>query len=452
MGISVRNAGRIHVEDVTDDVTVDSLLYISPQIYRRSENNPLVITFNGKVKSREKLPNKRIPLPGFVVARTDLQLGTANVLEIADTSAIAINVERDSLGGTPYLEFYSAHGGDGRIAIVGDSSKGVMRYQKAIRHQFDSTLVTMKNFGVHTTGPKHEISLYSKTPRLALTNTDANKIMTSVTQAEDTASIVLDVSTATPYLKFYSNQGGDGRIAIVGDSSKGVMRYQRAIRHHFDSTLVAMKNFGVHTIGPRHEISLYSSTPRLGLTDTNVNRVTTSVAQAEDTTSIVLDASTTTPSIITKDNAGRTIFAANSSGNLGIGIGVSPAGRFDVDNDVDGTRDSSFVINTNGGVVVGNPAGGNMGPGTVNAKAVYDDSLQLTDFVFESDYHLASIDSMRAFYERHKHLPTIPGREEWEKGKFAVGNLLNHLWETVEVQARYIAELNERLKKVEALR
>jgi hypothetical protein len=102
------------------------------------------------------------------------------------------------------------------------------------------------------------------------------------------------------------------------------------------------------------------------------------------------------------------------------------------------------------GVVVGSPTGGDKGVGTINATAVYDDNTLLTDFVFEDDYQLLPIDSMTVFYQTHKHLPTIPGRKVWEsEGKFSLGKLANHLWETVEVQAIYINQLNERLKVLE---
>jgi hypothetical protein len=113
-------------------------------------------------------------------------------------------------------------------------------------------------------------------------------------------------------------------------------------------------------------------------------------------------------------------------------------------------RSQSMRLWYDGGFTVGSPTGGSKGAGTINAVAVYDDGTLLTDYVFESDYKLIPIRTMKRFYQRFKHLPTIPGRKEWEKGKFSLGKLVTHLWETVEVQARYIADLEERLSKLEA--
>lgn len=117
-----------------------------------------------------------------------------------------------------------------------------------------------------------------------------------------------------------------------------------------------------------------------------------------------------------------------------------------------------------GGVVVGAPTGGDKGTGTINATAVYDDNVLLTDYVFDkyfdgavrvsdmplhADYNMFSLDQMADYISTNRHLPTIPGRDEWERnGKFSLGVLANHLWETVETQALYVVELNSKIKEV----
>ena len=101
--------------------------------------------------------------------------------------------------------------------------------------------------------------------------------------------------------------------------------------------------------------------------------------------------------------------------------------------------DRRWVVHDDGGLTEDTLT--SQGVGTINAKAVYDDSVLLTDFVFEPDYKLLSIIEMVDFFTRLRRLPTIPGRDEWEKGKFSLGKLANHLWETVETHARYIGQL-----------
>lgn len=101
------------------------------------------------------------------------------------------------------------------------------------------------------------------------------------------------------------------------------------------------------------------------------------------------------------------------------------------------------------GLVVGSPTGGDKGAGTINAVAIYKNGTAL-DIVFEPDYQMATIDEMTAFYTANKHLPTIPTKEVWDSGSTNMGSLTDRLWETVEVQARYISQLNERIKELEA--
>lgn len=116
------------------------------------------------------------------------------------------------------------------------------------------------------------------------------------------------------------------------------------------------------------------------------------------------------------------------------------------------TRSNGVITipTTSGGLVVGSPTGLAKGAGTINAQAVYDDDTLLTDFVFEPEYELIPIAAMERYFIENKHLPTIDGREVWEReGRFSLGKIVSQLWETVEVQARYIAELNNRLEKLE---
>jgi hypothetical protein len=116
------------------------------------------------------------------------------------------------------------------------------------------------------------------------------------------------------------------------------------------------------------------------------------------------------------------------------------------------TRSVKMTLYHDGGLVVGSPTGGNKGAGTINATAVYDDDVLLTgaDFVFEEGYNQLTIPEMKFFYETNKHLPTIVSRDEIEKnGRSSIGKMINQFWETIEIQAKYIAELEERVSGLE---
>jgi hypothetical protein len=125
-----------------------------------------------------------------------------------------------------------------------------------------------------------------------------------------------------------------------------------------------------------------------------------------------------------------------------------------------------FIVFNDGGCRIGSPTGGNRGAGTLNASQVFDDNVLLTDALWDLYYDgkvrpedearwgsasLHSIEETEAYARDERHLPSIPGRAEWERdGKFGLGTLVSALWETAERQALHIFELNRRLAALEA--
>lgn len=128
------------------------------------------------------------------------------------------------------------------------------------------------------------------------------------------------------------------------------------------------------------------------------------------------------------------------------------------------------LVKINGGLVVGSPSGGNQGAGTINAQGVYAQGIflenySIPDYVFDQyydgvlkpedalthqNYTIMSIDQMEEYTRTNHHLPTIPGRDDWQKeGNFSLGALTSYLWETAETQAIYVAELNSKTKQLE---
>lgn len=166
-----------------------------------------------------------------------------------------------------------------------------------------------------------------------------------------------------------------------------------------------------------------------------------------------------------------------------------------------------------GGVLVGNPAGGDKGAGAINAQAVYDDNTLLSCYVFDqlldgavdaakwdaktpdravpadiehrADPETGELEAvlraparteprthgpMRKFvariggehdpltldgYAKHwkekRHLTAMPNEASFDPGKgMAAGEWIQRLVETAEIQAVLIEKLNERIKAVEA--
>lgn len=106
------------------------------------------------------------------------------------------------------------------------------------------------------------------------------------------------------------------------------------------------------------------------------------------------------------------------------------------------------------------------GPGTISASnSVWGGTVLLSDHVFDNyydgrikpedekqaiGYRHYPMKEMASYVERERHLPTIAGRDEWNKeGMFSADQLTNQLWVTVETQSLYIKELNDRMNALQ---
>lgn len=167
-----------------------------------------------------------------------------------------------------------------------------------------------------------------------------------------------------------------------------------------------------------------------------------------------------------RDSAGNSTTYALINGFISDPTNGSEDGGITFATTVAGSNASRAFIGA--GLVVGAPTGGDKGVGTINASAIYDDNTQISDYVF--DVHLDGAakpmdgeravrfdaryldpDEFAAFWREHRHMPAMPSRAEWEaNGKSSLGDLVQRLWETVEVQAVHIEVLNARLKALEA--
>jgi hypothetical protein len=129
--------------------------------------------------------------------------------------------------------------------------------------------------------------------------------------------------------------------------------------------------------------------------------------------------------------------------------------------------DATGLVTINNAMVVGTPTGGNKGTGTINAQAVYDDNVLLTDLVL--DYAVTNTfdegkyanhplkdqvapwwfdaDQYADFWRANRHLPGMV--QFTPETKPSTGESITRLTAVVETQAALIESLNRRLKALE---
>jgi hypothetical protein len=149
----------------------------------------------------------------------------------------------------------------------------------------------------------------------------------------------------------------------------------------------------------------------------------------------------------TSNRGGNLVFFTKPDSSAG--ADVVQAGYFDFDR----------------GFVVGAPTGLSKGAGTINAQAVYDDNVLLTDWVYELYYdgqittpkgsrdeaaprphpkRLYTIEELRTVTETEHRLPWMPSSSTFEDER-GVGRLLTSIWQGTEQLSIYALEQAARL-------
>lgn len=117
---------------------------------------------------------------------------------------------------------------------------------------------------------------------------------------------------------------------------------------------------------------------------------------------------------------------------------------------------------------VGNSYYSYKGFGTISAqRGVFDNGSRLNDHVFDRAFDgrvapgdaahfgeqtLLPLRELENYTRTNRHLPTMKGREEWDRsGGFSLGDLTNQLWATTETHALYVTELHDKLNVIEML-
>lgn len=118
-----------------------------------------------------------------------------------------------------------------------------------------------------------------------------------------------------------------------------------------------------------------------------------------------------------------------------------------------GTTDK-IVFTENGNVGIGIlniPAGYKL---AVDGKIIAEElKVQLSgdwpDYVFQSDYQLASLEEVEAHIQTNGHLPNIPSATEVEENGIAVGDMQRRMMEKIEELTLHLIEQNKQIKSLQ---
>jgi hypothetical protein len=81
--------------------------------------------------------------------------------------------------------------------------------------------------------------------------------------------------------------------------------------------------------------------------------------------------------------------------------------------------------------------------GKILAEEVKVQTVPASDYVFEPDYDLKSLQEVETFIQQNKHLPDIPSAEEFKENGVGLGEMDDMLLRKVEELTLYVIELKK---------
>jgi hypothetical protein len=111
-----------------------------------------------------------------------------------------------------------------------------------------------------------------------------------------------------------------------------------------------------------------------------------------------------------------------------------------------------FVVKQNGGVGIGTTKTNGYKlavDGTIGAREINVNTDTWSDFVFDSDYDLKTLEEVEAYIEDNSHLPDIPSEVEVKEKGIDVGKMNAKLLQKIEELTLYLIEQNKRVKSLE---
>ncbi|MEP1097375.1 MAG: hypothetical protein ABJG78_19820 [Cyclobacteriaceae bacterium] len=118
----------------------------------------------------------------------------------------------------------------------------------------------------------------------------------------------------------------------------------------------------------------------------------------------------------------------------------------------DAIGNDRMTIHDTGEVGIGTISTGNHKlavEGTIGAREIKVEASGWSDFVFENDYELRSLEEIEEFISKNKHLPEIPSEAEVSENGINLGEMDSRLLQKIEELTLYMIDMNKRMDQLE---
>lgn len=131
-------------------------------------------------------------------------------------------------------------------------------------------------------------------------------------------------------------------------------------------------------------------------------------------------------------NSSGSVMRVNGGGFVGVGK-TNPQYRLDVAGTIKATEIKVMTASVDDLTVAGSLA----------AHEITVDTSRWSDFVFEENYRLPSLDQVESFVKENKHLPDIPSAEHISKNGLSMADMMARQMQKIEELTLYVIELKK---------
>jgi len=117
-------------------------------------------------------------------------------------------------------------------------------------------------------------------------------------------------------------------------------------------------------------------------------------------------------------------------------------------NDSDATIRGNTYVTERLGIGTTNPQTELAVNGIITSKEVRVTTDGWSDFVFQQNYQLPSIDDVASYISKHKHLPDIPSANEIKKDGLPIAEMLSKQMQKIEELTLYLIEQNKEIQRL----
>jgi hypothetical protein len=199
--------------------------------------------------------------------------------------------------------------------------------------------------------------------------------------------------------------------------------------------IIANGNVGVGTTTPTTTVYIQNAATNYSSTLTLKNTVNNVASRAGIT--------------MENDGGNQTIFYKQSSGNADANDVILYSVQGDTRIYTNGAERMRIANSGNVGIGTAAPDAKLAVNGTIHSREVKVDlSVPGPDYVFDTDYKLTELHELKAYVEKHHHLPEIPSAEEMARNGLNLGEMNTKLLKKVEELTLYLIEMKSEINEL----